>query len=205
MPAMTEKANRRGIRPLVVLLVVICVIVIVAALRLGCGRVQDDLVPSDQSEHAWGDDLPLTRVVLLFFPRPYGESLVAEPRRIIVEEGTAGLMKSALAELGKGPADEALLSPFNQGLKVRGVYSSVDGTTYVDLDPEDVEAVGRGLSEEITAVRAITNTLFFNFPQVNRVKLLVDGEPVRSLGGHVDLSGFLYPEEWLETSGLEFK
>jgi hypothetical protein len=154
-------------------------------------------------EYAWGDDLPLTRVVLLFYPKTYGEILVAEPRRIIAGEGTAGLMKSTLVELGKGPADEALMSPFKQELEIRGVYSSFDGTVFVDLDAGVSEAIGKGMSEEITAIKAIAGTFFYNFPQVSRIKLLVDGEPARSLSGHVDLSGFLYPEDWMETSGVE--
>jgi len=198
-----ERTHRRGRWALAAVAALVCVVAVVFVLRAGCGRSPDDAALTIEREHTWGDDLPLTRVVVLFYPKTYGEILVGEPRRIIAGEGTAGLMKSTLVELGKGPSDEALISPFKKELKIRGVYSSFDGTVFVDLHAGVSEAIGKGMSEEIAAIKAIAGTLFYNFPQVNRIKLLVDGEPARSLSGHVDLSGFLYPEDWMETSGIE--
>ena len=35
---------------------------------------------------------------------------------------------------------------------------------------------------------SIVNSIVTNFPAVSRVRILVDDQPVTSLGGHVDLS-----------------
>jgi hypothetical protein len=199
---LTGKSKVGNRRALAVVAVLACLVAAAVALRVGgCERGQEEAAAP--AKHVWGADLPLTRVVLLFFPESSSGRLKAEPRRLVAREGTAGLIKSALLELGKGPQDKGLLSPFGQELKVRGVYSSADGTIFVDLAPGGEGTFGSGLSEEIAAVRAVASTVFFNFPQAGRLKILVDGEPAVSLAGHVDLSGFLYPEDWLDTSGLE--
>jgi hypothetical protein len=109
-------------------------------------------------------------------------------------------MKTALNELGRDPGVPGLASPFEHEISVRGVYSQEDGTLFVDLGAEAMDIFGTGLSEEMAAIGAITNTLFYNFPHVSRMRILVDGDPVGSLDGHVDLSGFIYPELWLQTS-----
>lgn len=150
----------------------------------------------------WTEELPVTRVLLLFYPLAGGGDLRAEPRRFSVERGMSALIKSALTELGRGPNDPSLICPFRHDLLVRGVYSQGDGTLFVDLGAGAQEVFGSGLSEEVAAISSIANTLFYNFPHVTRLKMLIDGEPVSSLGGHVDLSGFIYPEDWMSRSAV---
>ncbi len=51
-----------------------------------------------------------------------------------------------------------------------------------------------GSSEEIGAVQALVLTVTKNLPSVTRVILLVGGEPVETLAGHVDLTHPLAPD-----------
>jgi hypothetical protein len=163
-------------------------------------RVRGEAVGVD----LWSEDLPQTRVLLLFYTQARSGRLKPEPRRFVVTSGTPGLMKSALTELGRDPGVPGVTSPFKHEISVRGVYSQEDGTLFVDLGAGAEDIFGKGLSEEIAAIGAITNTVFYNFPHVSRLRILVDGDPVGSLEGHVDLSGFLYPELWLQTSDVVF-
>ena len=189
-----------GRRAIIGLAFVICVALVVAGVRSGCRREPRVESGTGVGAHAWSEGLPLTRVLLLFFPEARSGELRAEARRFVVEDGTSGLMKSALAELARGPIDGDLMAAFREGFSVRGVYSQEDGTLFVDLGAGAQNVFGAGLSEETAAIGSIANTLFYNFPHVTRVRLLIDGEPVGSLGGHIDLSGFIYPEEWLQAS-----
>jgi hypothetical protein len=43
-------------------------------------------------------------------------------------------------------------------------------------------------------VRSLTETLAANLTEVHSVKILVEGDEVRDLGGHLDLSRPLRPE-----------
>jgi hypothetical protein len=179
---------------------VLCAALVLFVGLPGCGREREREKAPALGKTGWSEILPTTRVLLLFFPEAHGGALRAEPRRFIVGRGISGLMKSALIELGSGPKDEDLISPFRQEIVVRGLYSQEDGTLFIDLGAGAEDVFGRGYSEELAAIASITNTIFYNFPRVTRIRLLIDGEPVSSLGGHIDLSGFLYPEEWLQSA-----
>jgi spore germination protein GerM len=60
-------------------------------------------------------------------------------------------------------------------------------TAYVDFSDAIVQQSFGGSSREILAVGAIVNTLT-EFPEVKLVQILVEGEKVNSLFGHVDVS-----------------
>jgi hypothetical protein len=81
------------------------------------------------------------------------------------------------------PADAAVLQ----------VYLGDDGTAYVDFDTAFARGLSAGSEDLLLAVWSITESLAANLPQVRRVQILVDGEEVRDLGGHLDLSRPLVP------------
>jgi hypothetical protein len=200
-----EAKKRHGLRDRVIAAAVILVFVavVIVATRPGWWSSDERGSGAAIGANLWSEELPNTRVLLLFYPEAGSGRLKPEPKRFAVMSGTPGLMKSALNELGRDPGIEGLVSPFKHEISVRGVYSQEDGTLYVDLGAGAEDIFGTGLSEEIAAVGAITNTLFYNFPHVSRLRILVDGDPVSSIEGHVDLSGFLYPELWLRSSEVE--
>ncbi|MCL5039962.1 MAG: S-layer homology domain-containing protein [Firmicutes bacterium] len=67
-----------------------------------------------------------------------------------------------------------------------------DGTAYVNFSREITRA-NVGSSGEALLVQSIVATLG-QFPTVKRVKILVEGQPVETLAGHVDLTGYLTPQ-----------
>jgi len=42
---------------------------------------------------------------------------------------------------------------------------------------------------ELLTVQALANTLAANFPHIRQIRILIEGEPVQTLKGHVDLRG----------------
>jgi hypothetical protein len=50
-----------------------------------------------------------------------------------------------------------------------------------------------GSAEEIYTVYAIVNSVALNIPEIRRVGILVEGQPVETLNGHLDLRHPLPP------------
>lgn len=78
------------------------------------------------------------------------------------------------------PADATLL----------GFYILPDGTAIADFSGALVTEVPSGISSETMAINSIAQTLEANVPSLRRFKILIHGQEVDTLAGHVDLTGF---------------
>src|SRR5271170_4677811 len=82
------------------------------------------------------------------------------------------------AELRTLPPDAVLLS----------FYLLPNGTSVADFSEALATAIPSGIQSEQLAVDSITKTLEANVPQVQRLKILIHGQEVDTLAGHVDLT-----------------
>lgn len=89
------------------------------------------------------------------------------------------------AQLGAAPAP--LAQAIAEGTKVRQIFVAEDGTAFVDLSREAVANHRGGSLDELFAVYAIVNAVTVNLPAVKGVQILIDGQEVDTLAGHVDL------------------
>ncbi|MFZ0411374.1 MAG: GerMN domain-containing protein [Candidatus Acidiferrales bacterium] len=78
------------------------------------------------------------------------------------------------------PTDTALL----------GFYILSDGTAIADFSDALETEVPSGILSESLAVNSIARTLEANVPALKRLKILIHGQEVDTLAGHVDLTGF---------------
>ncbi|MGB0034380.1 MAG: GerMN domain-containing protein [Candidatus Acidiferrales bacterium] len=78
------------------------------------------------------------------------------------------------------PADTALL----------GFYILPDGTAIADFSDTIVSEMPSGILSEQLAVNSIARTLELNVHGLRRLKILVHGQEMETLAGHVDLTGF---------------
>lgn len=78
------------------------------------------------------------------------------------------------------PADAALLA----------FYILPDGTGIADFSDTLETETPSGIASEELAVNSIVRTLENNVPALRRLKILIHGEEVDTLAGHVDLTGF---------------
>jgi spore germination protein GerM len=78
------------------------------------------------------------------------------------------------------PADAALLS----------FYILPDGTAIADFSEEFSAEMPSGILSEQLAVNSIVHTLEANVSGLRRLKILIHGQEVDTLAGHVDLTGF---------------
>jgi spore germination protein GerM len=89
----------------------------------------------------------------------------------------AGSVDSDLRTL---PPDAALLS----------FYLLPDGSAVADFSEALATSSPSGIQSEQLAVDSIARTLEANVPQVKRLKILIHGQELDSLAGHVDLTQF---------------
>jgi len=77
------------------------------------------------------------------------------------------------------PADTALLE----------FYILPDGTAIADFSDALSSEIPSGIMSEELTVNSIAQTLANNVPSLQRLKILIHGQEVQTLAGHVDLTG----------------
>jgi Sporulation and spore germination len=82
-------------------------------------------------------------------------------------------------ELRTLPPDAALLA----------FYILPDGTAIADFSEALATSTPSGIESEQMAADSITKTLAANVPQIRKLKILIHGQEVETLAGHLDLSG----------------
>lgn len=131
------------------------------------------------------------KTVMLFFLAQDQNILQEEAREI--EGGTTITedAKRVLKELARGPESE-LKATIPLATQVQNFFVDSSGTAYVDFNRELKEGPG-GAREELYTVFSIVNTLTFNFPQIKRVQVLIEGGEISTLRGGVDTRTPLAP------------
>ena len=129
---------------------------------------------------------PAKRTVRLFFEDAQSGAWAAEERTIVQTASEASQAKQALAELFLGPRQEDHAPSCPPGARLEELILAPDGTAYVDLSSDFVPRGKLGGSEiEHHAVFAVVHTLTANFPEIRRVRFLIQGQPVERLSGHL--------------------
>ena len=131
--------------------------------------------------------------VRLYFEAPDREGLLPEEREVAFSADLARQLRNVLEELAKG-STSGLLPTLPAGTRVLEVFVQARGVAWVDLSSEATTGLPGGSKAELLAVYSIVNTIVTNFPAVSRVRIVVNDQPVTSLGGHVDLSRPLPPD-----------
>jgi hypothetical protein len=122
----------------------------------------------------------------LFYASSDGRALVPVKRDVplasgVVEQGRQIL----LTEMQAAPQPYMKVIP--DGTTLRAFYVTDRGDAFVDLGPEIVRAHPGGSLNELLTVYALVNAITTNLPAVQRVQLLVNGEEVDAIAGHVDI------------------
>lgn len=136
-----------------------------------------------------------TLIVALFFASPDGTGLVREAREIDACADPTACADAVVEELVNGPVGD--MSPtLPPSTTVQSVRVEGD-TAMVDFGNEFAEGLPAGSNAQIMAVYSVVDTLAFNFPSIKKVKFLLAGENVKTLG-ELDLRTPLTPDFSLE-------
>jgi spore germination protein GerM len=97
--------------------------------------------------------------------------------------------KEVLNELiGDAPAADQQTIPADTVLL--GFYVLPDGTAIADFSDALASEMPSGIMSEEMAVDSIRRTLENNVPGLSRLKILIHGQEVETLAGHIDLTGY---------------
>jgi hypothetical protein len=133
------------------------------------------------------------RSVQLFYESPQ-MLLAAEPRNIALPESNAAALPIVVRELLKGPASPTVMRLFPDDTVVRGAYLLPGGTAVVDLGGNTLsQGWGTGSHQELMAAHSLAQTISANFAEGRRVRVLINGSPAETLGGHVSLARSVEP------------
>jgi spore germination protein GerM len=136
--------------------------------------------------------------VVLFFATGSADFLAREGREIEPCDEVSGCLEAILEELINGPVSD--LAPV---LPATGMFNSVKlegDLARVDFAGELLDALPAGSNSEMMAAYAIVNSLALNYPQVRTVQFTLDGKPLQTLKGHLDVRAPLAPDFSLEKS-----
>jgi len=133
------------------------------------------------------------KIVLFFGDQE--SNLVREAREVEACNNQTACLRSLLEELFRGPVCEitAVIPEWTVINEAR-----IEGNlAFIDLGKDFYEALAPGSSAEMMAVYAIVNTICINMPEIQRVKITLDGNQKSHLR-HLDLSDPLEPDYSLE-------
>jgi hypothetical protein len=127
------------------------------------------------------------RQVVLFFHGATSELLYPELRTIVRTASVIDQAKQVVVELIAGSRQEHL-PVVSAATRLRELYRIGPGTVCVDLSQDLVDNHPGGSAGELATVYSIVNSLTVNFPEIKRVRILIEGEERETLKYHVDLS-----------------
>jgi len=124
-------------------------------------------------------------VVHLYFARVVNgkQRMVAISRELPAGLGTA---RAALEELLRGEVPRGCDRPLPPATTIRHI-TTADGLATVDFSRQLAEGFRGGSDNEGVLVYSIVNTLT-SLPTIDKVQLLVEGEKVSQIGGHLLVS-----------------
>jgi hypothetical protein len=178
----------------------LCLGVIVAAIYLPILRRRIKLAAKLQQQSAEQARRDLSQPVpvnptdarvkaTLFWASPDGDlSLAPTVAELPLSNDPVLRAKQVLNTLLAGPVDaERRTLPPDAALLA--FYILPNGTAVADFSEALATAIPSGIQSEQLAVDSITRTLEANVPQVQRLKILIHGQEVETLAGHLDLTG----------------
>lgn len=134
-----------------------------------------------------GLELPLQEVALFFY-----DANALELTRHEVELRLAQDTDKRLEEVVKAlieTAPDGLINSLPKGTSLYAAYLDEQSTAYLDFSRDLADGHLVGTTSEFLTVSAILQTVQVNFPdQISRVQILIEGQEVDTLGGHIDIS-----------------
>lgn len=126
---------------------------------------------------------PGTMKITIYHATKDAQNLVPEIQVVPNSDHPA---KTAIEHLIAGTKQPDLVSVVPPGTKLRGV-SIKEHVAYVDFNDKLIKNNGGGSAGEVLLVAAIVNTLT-EFPEVQKVQILVEGKKIDTISGHLDTS-----------------
>jgi len=164
---------------------------IVLALAVGIGAYlffietrHAPVVPSAEFQSVTSVHGPKVNMTL-YFPSKDDTYLHPERRDLAEKSGEAEQVRVVVEELIRGPVS-GLIPSFPPVTRVKGVFIE-KGTAYVNFSRELQSEYPGGAWTETLTIYSLANTLSQNFADIKSVQIMVEGNAVESIAGHIDV------------------
>jgi len=134
------------------------------------------------------------RTVTLYYGSADGSSLVPEVRTLPSKEKSLDNLRNLVEALVAGPR-EGGVGTIPASVRLRAVFIH-DKTAVIDFSAELVDDFNGGSTAEYMLISSLVQTVCGNSPQVEAVRILVEGEEIETVGGHISVARPLLPREW---------
>lgn|SRR3989338_2665406 len=125
-------------------------------------------------------------VVKVFFLN--GSELAYEEKTIFFNSGKPSeKINEALNALIEGPK-QGMTPTLSNKIKLLNAFFDEDGTAYLNFSKDIIKNNPGGTFAELSAINSIVHTLVENFEEITAVQILINGEEVNTLWGHIDTS-----------------
>jgi len=148
----------------------------------------------------WSTTTPVAgdRAVVLVFPEWDGGGFITEERQIASRDRPGEDLLALMRVLCEGPRISGAINPLPLGTHALAAFVNPDDqSVVVDFSQELVTGHPGGSAAETATLTAILRTVALNFPRTRNCVVLVEGEQVETLAGHLDLVRAFDPQRWL--------
>jgi hypothetical protein len=149
-------------------------------------RAQSDGQPAVADAPAGGGSGQAPAEIHLYFADAQKGVLKAEKRLLTTAGHPAETGRAIAEQLIQGPQSN-LAPTVPSRARLKSFYLTPDGTAYVNLDSEIRSGHPGGVQMEMLTLFSIVNSLVLNVPEIQRVRILIDGREVDTLAGHIDI------------------
>jgi spore germination protein GerM len=171
-----------------VIAVVIAIVVIAAAVWYVRRRAEAPVPPEQIGE------IERAREATLYFGSRDASGLIAEYRRVASSDDALENLRGVIEGLVGGPRGDGVPT-IPSSVRLLAVFIR-DKTAFLDFSQEIIGDFSGGTAAEYMLIASIVQTACANFPEVEAVRILVEGEEVDSVGGHLYIARLLRPDEW---------
>ena len=133
--------------------------------------------PASKPQGAWEASI--------FFGDPDTDLLVAEKRTLTWDKDPEKRAYLLMTELLRGPTGTAMRTTPDSTV-LRSVSITSDGLAIADFSAQLASEHPGGSSSELLSVYSIVNTLVFNIEDIKRVQILIEGQAIDTIAGHMD-------------------
>jgi hypothetical protein len=123
--------------------------------------------------------------VSILFGDPDTDFLIAEKRTLTWDKDPEKRARLLMTELLRGPKGAAVRTTPDSTV-LRSVSITSDGLANADFSAQLASEHPGGSSSELLSVYSIVNTLVFNIEDIKRVQILIEGQAIDTIAGHMD-------------------
>ena len=126
----------------------------------------------------------------LYFIDKEGRYLKSVEQKFAAGLNPHDLGLSITEALIKGPSLKGFRKTVPEGTKINALFILDDGRAFIDFDKNIRTLRDYSAQSEMLTIYSIVNSLILNIEEINRVKILIQGETAQTLSGHIDLDCF---------------